>query len=129
MSSPINPFTAPPVDARLGFTETFVEDNTPITGAQFEAGIDKLISRVAAICEMQSHTTQEAIHAGTRQALTDILNDNARVKQFWRTGFDELTMHGGNEASQWVGKRLITGLIVAIMVGCITWLVQTGRLK
>ena len=118
-----------PLDARLGFTQTTVEDDRPISGAQFEAGIDKLVSRVAAICEVQSRATQEAIHAGTRQALTDILNDRERVQQFWRTGFDELTTHGSNEASQWIGKRLLTGLIVAVMVGCITWLVQTGRLK
>lgn len=117
------------VDSRVGFSHTSVEDTGPITGAQFEAGIDKLVSRVAAICEMQSRATQDAIRAGTRQALDDLLDDEERVQRFWRTGFDELTKHGSNEASQWIGKRILTALVVAVLVGCVTWLVQTGRLK
>ena len=52
-----------------------------------------------------------------------------REREFWRTGFDELTRHSADGASQWVGRRLLTGFIVAVMMACVVWLAKPGWIK
>ena len=55
--------------------------------------------------------------------------DETFVSNFWHKGFEELSKHGSNGASQWLGKRLLTILITAITTAGIVWLVKTGALK
>ena len=113
------------LDARAGYTRTLVDDHSPMTAAQFEAAVGLLMDRMEQVCTHRERELQAAVKAAIDQAMSD----EKAVKRFWRTGFDELSEHGANGASQWIGKRLLTGAIVAILFACLTWLVQTGRLK
>ena len=72
---------------------------------------------------------QAAVTAGVVAGLKEMAKDEAFVSGFWRQGFEELTRHSSNGASQWLGKRLLTILITAITTAGIVWLVKTGAIK
>ncbi len=76
-----------------------------------------------------SSIDREQIAAGVAAGIRQLLEDDDLVKKFWERGYTQLTQHGTNAASQWVGKRLLTALVVAITVAGITWLVKTGALR
>ena len=62
-------------------------------------------------------------------ALRRVLADDEVVRNFWHRGYRELTEHAGNGASQWVGKRLLTAMVVSVVTAGVVWLVKTGALK
>lgn len=62
-------------------------------------------------------------------AFRRVLADDKLVSDFWQRGYRELSDHAGNGASQWIGKRLLTTLVAAIVTAGIVWLVKTGALK
>lgn len=94
-------------------------------GPQLERrSTDYLVSQVAAL-EARIDDMPAAFEAAFRR----VLADDALVKSFWQRGYKELTDHAGNGASQWVGKRILTALIVAVVTAGVVWLVKTGALK
>ena len=117
----------PSLETRI--TRTLIDEARPLTEAQFEQAMGLMLDRVAAICDAKNEAIEAAIARGVQDGLRAAMNDQALVTSFWATGFDELATHSGNHASQWIGKRLLTSLIVAITIAGITWLVQTGRFK
>ena len=62
-------------------------------------------------------------------ALKRTAEDDEFSKKFWQRGFVELSQHSANGASQWVGKRLLTWMVVAVTSACIVWLVRSGAIK
>ena len=62
-------------------------------------------------------------------ALRRILQDEELVKGFWHRGYQELTEHAGAGASQWVGRRILTAIVVAAVTAGVAYLVRTGSLK
>lgn len=72
---------------------------------------------------------QAAVTAGIVTGLRQLTQDEAFVASFWRHGFEELSKHGSNGASQWIGKRLLTIFITAVTTAGIVWLVKTGAIK
>ena len=72
---------------------------------------------------------QAAVTAGVIAGLKQLTQDEAFVASFWRHGFEELSKHSSNGASQWVGKRLLTIFITAVTTAGIVWLVKTGAIK
>lgn len=73
--------------------------------------------------------SEEAISRGVERGLRAVLSDRVLVESFWEKGYDELTKHAGNNASQWIGKRILVSIIGALVVAGIVWLVKTGNLK
>jgi hypothetical protein len=71
----------------------------------------------------------KATTEGVERALRNVLSDKELTKAFWQHGFDELSAHTQNNASQWIGKRILTALIIAGTTAGIIWLVKTGALK
>lgn len=67
--------------------------------------------------------------AAFEAAIRRVLADEEIAKAFWRRGYAELSSHAGNGASQWIGKRILTAIIVAVTTAGIVWLVKTGQLK
>lgn len=124
--SPMSTHAAAP-DAHI--TRKLVEDHGPMTAAQFDDGMQLLLARVAAMCDAREQALEQAVKRGVSAALSESLNDEAKVKKFWRTGFDELSQHSADGASKWVGRRLLTGFVVAVLMACVAWLAQAGRLK
>ena len=72
---------------------------------------------------------QAAVTAGVVAGFKQMINDEAFVASFWKHGFEELSKHSSNGASQWIGKRLLTIFITAITTAGIVWLVKTGAIK
>ena len=73
--------------------------------------------------------SEDTIARGIEQGLRAVLNDRGLVESFWERGYSELTKHAGNNASQWVGRRILISIIGALTVAGIVWLVRTGNLK
>lgn len=71
----------------------------------------------------------DAIGAAVGASIKAIMDDRDRVEKFWATGFQRLAEHGGREASQWIGKRIITALIGTVFAVCLVWLVKLGAFK
>lgn len=117
------------VDSRGGYTRTIVEDHSPVSAAQFEAGIDMVLARIGQLAEQRDQAIQAAVRKGVESGIRSAMSDRELITDFWRDGFDELTKHGSNGASQWVGKRILTSAVVAVLVVCVAWLAQAGRLK
>jgi hypothetical protein len=62
-------------------------------------------------------------------ALRRVLADDELVRAFWHRGYAELTAHAGNGASQWIGKRILTAMVVSVVTAGLVWLIKTGSLK
>lgn len=79
------------------------------------------------------HANTESIRSQVAQGVTEgvraLLEDEETMKQFWRSGYEELITHGGNGASQWLGKRILTWLIGSITLAGLVWLVKSGAVK
>lgn len=68
----------------------------------------------------------KVIADGLASGVRQLLADDELVKKFWKRGFDEITGHSTNGASQWVGKRILTVILGAIFATAIVWSVKTG---
>lgn len=91
-------------------------DQTPIIERRASPGID--------MERLEQHIAKAI---GT--ALRETAKDAEFSQAFWRRGFEELTKHSSNGASQWVGKRLLTIAITAVTSAGIIWLVKSGGIK
>ncbi len=74
--------------------------------------------------EMRDHVAL-GVEAGVRS----LLSDEKMVKAFWERGFDEMSRRAQDSSSQWIGRRLLTTLIVALVTAGVVWLVKTGQMK
>lgn len=71
----------------------------------------------------------DAIRQGVVEGMRELLRDDEAIAGFWARGYKELTQHTSANASQWVGRRILTAIMVAVFVGSVTWLVKSGNLK
>ena len=67
--------------------------------------------------------------AAVETAIRAVMRDPDVRKEFWRTGYEELAAHAETGASKWVGKRIVTTLIMALVTAGIVWLVKSGAIK
>jgi hypothetical protein len=63
------------------------------------------------------------------QAIRRVLADKEAMRMFWRGGYEELLEHTSSGASQWIGRRLLTTFIAAVVTAGVVWLVKSGALK
>lgn len=116
------------VDARRGgYTHTIVEDNGPLTAAQFEAGMGIMLDRFSDLCEAREQALQDAVRLGVHNGLRSAAADEKLMNQYWRGGFDELKKHAATDTSQWVGRRVLTWLLVGLATLAATLLIKYGR--
>ena len=96
---------------------------------QREADIERRVQeRVAKLLDNNS-MLPEMIGGSVERALRRVLSDQELARQFWARGYEELSNHAGNGASQWIGRRLLTTAVLAVTTAGIVWLVKTGALK
>jgi hypothetical protein len=89
---------------------------------------DQVEREIGALRDAQA-TLRTDIATGVADGIKAILADDATVQKFWRRGYDELADHAGNGASQWLGKRILTSFVLAVVVAGLTWLLKSGALK
>lgn len=79
----------------------------------------------------QAHldSVRAEVAAGVVDGLQSILADEKFVAAFWQKGYEQLAKHSTAGASEWFGKRLLTGIIIAITIGGIAWLARNGGIK
>ena len=85
----------------------------------------RTIGRRASDHEDLPHTLKTAI----KEAMYEVLRDPELSAAFWKRGYQELTSHAGNSASQWIGRRILTAVMTALLVFTVGYLVKTGALK
>lgn len=69
------------------------------------------------------------LSAAVADGIRSVIADEALMKQFSKSLYDELANHTINNTSQWIGRRILTAMVVAITTAGIIWLVKTGALK
>jgi hypothetical protein len=96
---------------------------------QKDAEIERRVqARMAQMLDNNS-MLPEMIAASVERALRRVLSDSELRRQFWEAGYAELSNHASNNASQWIGKRLLTSAAIALTTAMIVWLVRSGGLK
>lgn len=61
-----------------------------------------------------------------KEAIQDIAADKELVNTFWKCGYDQLTSHASTNASQWIGKRILTGLVTMVFGWALYYLAKNG---
>ena len=77
----------------------------------------------------QPEEIQAAVARGVVEGARRLAEDSDFCERFWRVGFEHLTRHSTNSASQWIGKRILTALVAAVVTAGILWLAKEGALK
>lgn len=96
---------------------------------QRDAEIERRVQeRVAQLLDNNS-MLPEMIAGSVERAMRRVISDPEMSRQFWAGGYEELSRHASNNASQWVGRRLLTTLILALVTAGLIWLVKTGAIK
>jgi hypothetical protein len=72
---------------------------------------------------------EAAVSRGVVRAAHELADDPQFTEKYWRTGFEHLTKHSSNSASQWIGKRILTAFVAAVVTAGILWLAKEGALK
>lgn len=72
---------------------------------------------------------RDAVRSGVRDALDEIMHDESQWDRLTERLYIGLSTHATNGVSQWIGKRILLGLLAAAVSASITWAVLTGRLK
>ena len=70
---------------------------------------------------------RQAVREGVADGFKDMLSDKELVASFWQGGYTEFVKHSSNGASQWVGKRILTAVMGALLVWALTWYVKNGN--
>jgi len=99
------------------------------TDDQKESEIERRVQqRVAQLLDNNS-VMPAMIASSVELALRRVLSDSELRRKFWESGYQELSAHASNNASQWIGKRLLTSAAIAITTALIVWLVRSGNIK
>jgi len=75
---------------------------------------------------LHTETIRAEVAVGVVDGLTAILKDKPLMEAFWRQGYEELAGHAAVGTSQWIGKRLLTSIIIAITLAGVAWIVRNG---
>lgn len=79
--------------------------------------------------ERRENHAREDLRTAFAGAIRDVLSDKELTARFWEQGYQQLQEHAISNGSQWVGKRLVTTLIMAVVTAGIIWLAKNGALK
>lgn len=72
---------------------------------------------------------EQAVQRGIVAGISELMRDEPTIKAFWKSGYDELTVQAQNNATQWVGKRILTALSATLFIALIVWSVKNGHIK
>lgn len=70
--------------------------------------------------------TIDGLPSAFEEAFRRVLKDEQVLTGFWRRGYDELSTHWQTEASQWIGKRILTSVGAALIAAGLWLLVKFG---
>lgn len=70
--------------------------------------------------------TIDGLPSAFEEAFRRVLKDEQVLTGFWRRGYDELSEHWQKEASQWIGKRILTSIGAALVAAGLWLLFKFG---
>lgn len=85
------------------------------------------IDRVADDVVTMKSTMQNAVSAGVQDGIKALAADAEFGERFWRKGFESMSRHAADSGSKWVGSRILTAAVIAVVSAGITWLVKNGK--
>ena len=104
-----------------------------------EVGLDALREKLAAgsraaLSKTATERLDDAdfearIASGVAAGLALAMTDEARMKRYWQQGWGELSTHGSNGASQWIGRRLFVMAVGMIVVWGLAVLIRNGAIR
>ncbi len=81
------------------------------------------ISRTEAL---DSESIRNDVAMGVVQGLELLLSDPKIMDNFWEHGYTALAKHSQRDAQSWLGKRILTFLVLGIGGFCLVWLLRNG---
>ena len=104
-----------------------VPKDDPPSEAAWGYVLSRLDDAVARI-DRSEVVMRQAVSLGVQDALREVMKDDALRAAFWAKGFEHLSSHASSASTQWVGKRILTALILAGLAFGVGWLTKNGKL-
>lgn len=82
-----------------------------------------VISEAEAI---DSESIRNDVAMGVVQGFELLMSDPKIMDNFWEHGYSALAKHSQRDAQSWIGRRILTFLVVAIGGFCLFWLLRNG---
>lgn len=95
---------------------------------QITEGLEQEMSKMQRTL-MTPEDVEHAVQRGIVAGISELMRDEATIKAFWKSGYDELSVQAQNNAKQWVGGRIIAGVSAAIFIALLVWSVKNGHIK
>lgn len=86
-----------------------------------EAG--KVITQAEAL---DSESIRNDVAMGVVQGFELLMSDPKIMDNFWEHGYAALAKHSQRDAQSWIGKRIMTFLVLAVGGFCLVWLLRNG---
>jgi hypothetical protein len=72
---------------------------------------------------------EESVAAGVRRGLREALADQELMSHVWGIGYQKLSEHAADNASKWIGRRILVAISTVAFAVSLTYLVKTGSIK
>lgn len=102
-----------------------------VDGETWERQASYILERIDRVSDdvlTMKSTMQNAVSAGVQDGLKALAQDAEFGERFWRRGFESMSKHAGDAGSKWIGSRILTALVIAVVSAGITWLVKQGKI-
>lgn len=86
------------------------------------------VTDLAGRVEQVHRNMPEAVADGVQRGIKALAADPEFGEAFWRKGFERMAEHATRAGSQWIGSRILTALVLAVMSACVAWLVKSGKI-
>ena len=71
---------------------------------------------------------EKKVQAGLVAGVREVIKDDELMQQLSAKLSTNLFVHGGQQASQWIGNRILTAAVIAITGFGVAWLVRNGKI-
>ena len=72
---------------------------------------------------------RKQVAQGVYDGVQKLMEDPQVMQQFWGRGYNAFVQRAGDDSSQWIGKRILTLFLGAVLVASVVWMVKSGVLK
>jgi hypothetical protein len=79
--------------------------------------------------EVSEEEIRRAVSAGIVEGAHQLADDEKFAGKFWEVGFKHLRDHTTNHASMWLGRRILTAFVAAVVTAGLIWMVKSGAIK
>ena len=86
-----------------------------------------VLERVEAIT-LSNEALRAQLPALVKAGIELSFQDSAFLERYWRAGYEHLAKHTTEGGSKWIGSRILTAIVLAILSACVAWLVKTGKI-